>query len=307
MPVPFGDDVSAVDIGKGMIGILKTDMLVGKTDVPPGMTLWQAARKAVVMNISDLASKGVQPLIALCSVGLPRDLTEGDVVQIAKGLDAGAREYGAYVIGGDTNESDDVVVSCSLLGVWKQGEIVRRGGANPGDILVVSGHFGRTAAGLKLLLEGLSAPTPMRKKLLDSVYLPRARVKEGIALARSRVASSSIDSSDGLAWSLHELSLASRVGFCVTDLPIAEEAKVFADLNGLSAEELALYGGEEFELVATVKPGGWVRASDAVREVGGELLKIGYATRVQKIVLRKNGVEEEVKPVGWTHFTRPPR
>ena len=63
MPIPFGDDVSAVDIGNEKLAVIKTDMLVGKTDVPPGMNLWQAARKAVVMNISDLAAKGVNPPI----------------------------------------------------------------------------------------------------------------------------------------------------------------------------------------------------------------------------------------------------
>ena len=70
-PVPFGDNVSAVDIDEKQVAVLKTDMLVGKTDVPPNMSLWQAARKAMVMNISDFASKGVQPTAALVALGLP--------------------------------------------------------------------------------------------------------------------------------------------------------------------------------------------------------------------------------------------
>ena len=77
-------------------------MLVGKTDVPPNMSLWQAARKAVVMNISDFVFKGVQPTAALVSLGVPRDVMRKDIEEIARGLNAGAREYGAYVIGGDT-------------------------------------------------------------------------------------------------------------------------------------------------------------------------------------------------------------
>ena len=71
LPVPFGDDVSAVNIGKGRIAVLKTDMLVGKTDMPRGMSLWQAARKAVVMNISDFAAKGVEPVAGLCQLDCP--------------------------------------------------------------------------------------------------------------------------------------------------------------------------------------------------------------------------------------------
>lgn len=116
MPVPFGDDVSAVDIDQKQVAVLKTDMLVGKTDVPPNMSLWQAARKAIVMNISDFASKGVQPTAALVSLGLPRGLMRKDIEEIARGLNSGAREYGAYIIGGDTGEASELVISVSLYG-----------------------------------------------------------------------------------------------------------------------------------------------------------------------------------------------
>jgi thiamine-monophosphate kinase len=75
-PVPFGDDVSACSIGRSSLAVLKTDMLVDKTDVPSGMSLRQAARKAVIMNVSDFAAKGVEPTAVLVSLGLPRDLTQ---------------------------------------------------------------------------------------------------------------------------------------------------------------------------------------------------------------------------------------
>ena len=78
-PVPFGDDVSAVNIDQKQVAVLKTDMLVGKTNMPPNMSLWQAARKALVMNISDFASKGVQPIAALVSLGLPTGLMRKDI------------------------------------------------------------------------------------------------------------------------------------------------------------------------------------------------------------------------------------
>ena len=107
-PVPFGDDISAVNLNEKQVTVLKTDMLVGKTDVPPNMSLWQAARKALVMNISDFASKGVQPTAALVSLGLPRGVMQKDIEEIARGLNTGAREYGAYIIGGDTGEASDL-------------------------------------------------------------------------------------------------------------------------------------------------------------------------------------------------------
>ena len=123
MPVPFGDDVSAVNLDEKQVAVLKTDMLVGKTDVPPNMSLWQAARKAVVMNISDFASKGVQPTAALVSLGLPRGFMQKDIEEIARGLNAGAREYGAYIVGGDTGEASDLIISISLYGTAEKTEL----------------------------------------------------------------------------------------------------------------------------------------------------------------------------------------
>ena len=155
MPVPFGDDVSAIDIGNKKLAIIKTDMLVRKTDVPPGMTHQQAARKAVVMNISDLAAKGVQPLAILASIGVPRDLTAKDIQKIGKGLNEGAREYDTYVLGGDTNEASDLIISCVAFGICEERHLMRRSGANPGDIVAVTELFGRTSSGLKILLESL--------------------------------------------------------------------------------------------------------------------------------------------------------
>ncbi|MFB0543914.1 MAG: thiamine-phosphate kinase, partial [Candidatus Bathyarchaeia archaeon] len=145
MPIPFWDDVSAVDLGDGRLAVLKTDMLVWSTDIPPGMTHYQAARKAVVMNISDLAAKGVRPLAILVSLGLPREMREEEVVEMARGMNAGAREYGAYLIGGDTNETKEITISGMAFGIAEKGRIPRRDGARPGDILATTGTFGKTA------------------------------------------------------------------------------------------------------------------------------------------------------------------
>ena len=84
--------------------------------------------------------------------------------------------------------------------------------------------------------------------------MPKAHLAEGLALAGCGAVSASMDSSDGLAWSLHELARLSNVGFLLESVPIAPEATEFAELNGLEACELALYGGEEYELVLTIKP-----------------------------------------------------
>ena len=304
MPIPFGDDVSAYPIGKKQLLVLKTDMLVAETDVPKGMSLWQAARKAVVMNVSDFAAKGVKPLVILVSLGMPKDITRKGLEEIAKGLNAGAREYDTYIIGGDTNEASDLIMSLSVFGLARKDHVMLRSGAKPEDIVAVTGSFGKTSAGLKMLLENRKAPEDIRSSLLETVYMPKARLKEGLALSTTRAVTSAIDSSDGLAWSLHELSKASNVGFLIESVPVATEAIKFAEINSLDPLDLALYGGEEYELVLTVKPSLWDKAEKAVKSVGGNLIKIGKVTAEKQIVLEVKGERQVIEPRGWEHFRK---
>ena len=302
MPVPFGDDVSAVSLGSGRVAVLKTDMLVARTDVPAGMSFWQAARKAVVMNVSDFAAKGVEPVAALVSLGLPGSLPREDVEAIGSGLNAGAREYGAYVVGGDTGEASDVVIAVSLFGTAEREKLMLRSGAKAGDVVAVSGFFGKSAVGLRVLMGKCEVSEELREVLVSAVFMPNARLKEGLALAGSGAVSASIDSSDGLAWSLHELSRMSGVGFVLNKVPVADEVQRFAEVNGLDALDLALYGGEEYELVITVKPELWADAVSAVESVGGKLLPIGKVVRGKRVVLELDGKKREIEARGWEHF-----
>ena len=304
MPVPFGDDVSAYDIGNSNLAVLKTDMLVDKTDVPPSMSLWQAARKAVVMNVSDFAAKGVKPLAILISLGLPKNLTEKNIKEIGDGLNAGAREYNTYAIGGDTNEASDLVISLSVFGITKKNTLMLRSGAEPGDFVAVTGFFGKTSAGLKILLDNLEASRKIRRSLVDSVLMPNARLKEGLALNHTKAVTASIDSSDGLAWSLHEIAKASNVGFLIDSLPTAKEVERFAKVNKLDQLELTLHGGEEYELVLTIKPRLWKKAEKAVEKVSGKLLPIGKATAEKQVLLKVDGKRSIIEPRGWEHFKR---
>jgi thiamine-monophosphate kinase len=302
MPVPFGDDVSAAPLAGGGMAVLKTDMLVAATDVPHGMSLYQAARKAIVMNISDFASKGAMPTAAIVALGLPKHLANKKAVtEIAEGLNTGAREYGAYIIGGDTNETSDLIISVSLFGS-SQNALMLRSGARAGDIVAVTGLFGKTAAGLKLLLANCKASEKMRETLLNAVYLPNARLREGLALRGYDFVTSSMDSSDGLAWSLHELAQQSKVGFCIDKLPISPEVKEFAIQNNLDEADLVFYGGEEYELVLTIKPGKWEEAKAVIETVHGILTPIGKATYDKSIVFESKGKRQLIEPRGWEHF-----
>ncbi|MGD2200759.1 MAG: thiamine-phosphate kinase [Candidatus Bathyarchaeota archaeon] len=303
MPVPYWDDVMAVDLGDGRAVVLNTDMLVWETDVPRGMTPYQAARKAVVMNFSDLGAKGVQPQAFLPSLAFPRDTEVEAVEEMAQGFEEGTREYGGYVIGGDTNEASQIVISGVAIGITPKDKIIKREGARPGDFLATTGLFGNTSAAFKILLEGLAAPESLRETLVQAVYNPHARIKEGVTLAESGTITSSIDSSDGLAISLHDLARSSKVGFKIETLPITPEAEAFAELHDLDPKNLALYGGEEYELIFTVAKENLEDAKTALEGVGCQLLKLGIATADKGIVRVVNGEERPIEMGGWEHFT----
>jgi len=300
--VGFGDDVSAVKLPAGKVAVLKTDMLVGSTDVPPGMTMRQAAMKAVVANVSDLAAKGVRPLAGLVALGLPPRLKRNDITEIGAGLRDSARKYGFPIVGGDTNESRDLTIAIALFAVADRHELVLRSGAKVGDLVAVTGDFGSAPAGLKALLEKRKRPKQLPQSLYDAVFNPIAELETGVRLAVSGTISASIDSSDGLAWSLHQLSEASKVGMEIYDVPVSKAAAEFADRLGYDENDLALYGGEEYHLVVTVKRGKFMAARRAAR---GNLKLIGVTTSKSRGVrLKQIGRERGIERRGWEHFKR---
>jgi thiamine-monophosphate kinase len=299
--VGFGDDISAVKMDDGRkVLVLKTDMLVGSTDVPPGMTVRQAARKAVVANVSDMAAKGVRPLAGLVALGLPEHLTAHDVNAVANGLKEAAREYRFPLVGGDTNESKDLTITIALFGIAKNNQLVLRSGARVGDLIAVTGEFGSSTAGLKALIEKKKRPNQLPRQLFDAVYYPQAQLELGLKLANSGALTSSIDSSDGLAWSLHELAKSSRVGVRIDNVPISKIALKFAAEFGYDANELAFYGGEEYHIVATVKPD---KVKSIEQTAHGKLRIIGAVTpRTSGVLFRYEGKDLRVEQKGWEHF-----
>jgi len=300
--VPFGfdDDVSAIPFSAKTWIIVKTDMLVGSTDIPPGVTVQEAARKAVVATVSDFAAKGVRPKALMVSLGLPAPAKKMTVQDIARGLGQAAREYQCKIIGGDTNQAGDLVIDIAGIGFADPKTLIRRDGARPGDIVAVTGPFGKTSAGLRILMSRKKKDLSNYPSLVKAVCRPTARIKEGIVLAKSRAATSSIDSSDGLAWSLHQIAHSSKVGINLHSIPVAPEAETFAKEHRLSAFELALYGGEEYELVVTIKP---ERFDDLKKRVPS-LTRIGLVEKESfGVVAHLAGKRIRIKELGWEHFT----
>ena len=301
--LPIGDDVALIPAGKkGESVVLKCDMLVGRTDVPPTMSWRQAARKAVAMCVSDFSAKGVRPTAFMVSLGVRRGVKEAQVEELASGLMDASHEWDVKLVGGDTGEADDLVIDCLMVGFADS--VVRRNGASPGELVVVTGPFGQTAAGLKILMEGARAEAGFKRAAISSVLTPKPRLGAGLKLAR--FLSSSIDSSDGLSISLHTLSEMSGVGIKLSEVPRARGLEEFASRNSLSADGLALYGGEEYEIVGTVKKERLEAAASTADLAGCDFRVIGEtcpAAQVRGVVLPDG---RKLPRRGWVHLRSKP-
>ncbi len=295
------DDVALIDNGI----VIKSDMLVASTDVPSGMKPWQAARKSIVSCISDLAAKGVRPHAAVISLGIPKScsMRRPDIEGLAEGFAIASKEFGVKIVGGDTNEAGELVIDCSMIG-FPRFKVPTRNGAKPGDYVIVSGAFGFAPAGLAILLQNAneitvsSSSRRFRKHAVKSVLEPHPRQSFGLALAR--YFSSSIDSSDGLAVSLYELtSQSERVDIIIYNIPAAEGLDKFAEENSLDKHELVFHGGEEYEIVATISHTKIRQAEAAARKAGVSLHVIGRVQRGSGNVFVRNNLLENR---GYMHF-----
>lgn len=281
--------------------VLKVDMLVGSTDVPRGMTFRQAARKAVAMCVSDFAAKGVKPDSYMASVGVSREVSSRQVEELALGLRDASREWGVRLVGGDTNEAGELIIDCVMVGFADR--VVGRKGAEPGDIVATTGSFGYPPVGLKILVEGAKAAPVFRRVAVRSVLMPTPNLRLGLALAGFWT--SSMDSSDGLARSLHTLARASEVGMEIHTLPTGEGVTEFAKANGLHRKNLVLAGGEEYLIVGTMKASRFREASRAAERSGGMIVAIGRVNdRRGEVMLRSRKGSEPIEDAGWVHLRR---
>jgi len=298
------DDVVAYPISETEAIVVKTDSFIESTDLLPNMKPEQVGRKLVVMNVSDFAAKGVMPLGMLISLALPSDYDVNYIVRVYEGAEETALEYGFDIMGGDTSHGKELMLSGFLFGFQRKSKIVRRDGARVGDYVATTGVFGDTSVAFSILFKGLEAPDEgLRRRVLKSVYEPKARLKEGLKLAENAFITSSIDSSDGLAISLYELAESSNVGILVESIPLSQNLIDFCEYHGLDPIKLALYeGGEEFELIVTIPPRSWHEAKEIIRGIGGELHYLGKVVKGKGVHLKVNERKVLVEKRGWEHF-----
>jgi len=243
------DDCAVLDLDGEECLVVTTDMLHRTTDFPVEMTAWQIGWMSAAVNLSDIAAMGAEPTGLLMAIGMPADTEVAFVEELAEGMRACAEFCGTAIIGGDLDTHAELTVVGTALGRARKSQLLLRQGARPGDLVCVTGYTGSAGAAL----EALQSKKPVSEIVLKALFEPVPRTKEARILAESGAVTSMMDTSDGLAMSLYDLSRESHVGFKIREsaLPILEEVRKFVSGHA-ELTEMSLYTGGDFELLMTI-------------------------------------------------------
>ena len=292
----LSDDAAVLAPPPGRELVLTADALVGGVHFRPDDAPGLIARKALRVNLSDLAAMAATPLGYLLTIAAPRATPDAFFAAFAEGLAADQAEFAVTLLGGDTTATDGpLCLSVTMIGHVAPGMAVRRNGARPGDGLWVSGSIGDGALGLAALSGRLADPDGA---LADRYLLPRPRV----GLALTGIASAALDVSDGLVQDVGHLCTASGVG-----------ARIEAGLVPLSAGARAagprwratiLTGGDDYELAFAMPPENEAQLLAVARKSGIAVTRIGQFVAGSALVLvhDETGAEMRFPRPGWQHF-----
>lgn len=302
-----GDDVAVMETGDGSQTCLlaTTDMLVEDVDFRLSWTdPFLLGKKALAVNLSDIAAMGGRPLYFLVSLGLPRHIPVAFVSSLYRGLREMARRYQTLLVGGDLTLSRKIVINICLLGEGEKDLLAYRKGARPGDDLFVTGTLGDAALGLKILFHG--GARGRGRGLIDRHLDPTPRLELGQALCRERLANAMIDVSDGLLLDLSHVLEASCVGAQVFEecLPLSRLYRRYVHVYADGLYTLALRGGEDFELLFTASPEKKQKILSLSNDLGTPITWIGkiVSKREGLRIVRENGTSYAPRSRGYEHF-----
>ncbi len=301
------DDAAVIAPRDGYELVVTTDAIIEGVhffaDDPPA-TL---AQKALRVNLSDLAAKGAKPCGFVLTLALPR-ADEDWLRAFTQGLKEDIAALACPLLGGDTVRTPGpLTISITAFGEVPHGKIVRRQGARAGDLVVVTGTIGDAALGLRLLQGDCVADisTPHRESLIARYRVPQPRV--GIAHCVQHYFSAAMDVSDGLAGDLARLCQASNVTALIraADVPLSQAARALRESEGEQWQQWVLAGGDDYEVLGTLKPDDWPAASACAQEAGIALTRIGMIEAgpfAPPRFLDAAGATLRIDPVPFSHF-----
>jgi thiamine-monophosphate kinase len=304
--VPIGDDAAVVEPPRGELEVLTTDTLV--EGVHFDFAFCDPADvgvKALAVNLSDLASMGAEPRLALLSLSVPAAMGRDRLEPLLDAALASAADHRVAVVGGNVTASPGpLVITMAAAGAVRPRRALLRSGGRAGDDLYVSGTIGAGAAGLGLLRNGRRPADADDAECIGRYRRPEPRVRLGLLLGRTRTASACIDLSDGLADGVRRLAQGSGTGAALQAdaIPIHPGARRYFRERGLDPVAASIAGGDDYELLFSV-PAKRRRALASVVKLarGLAVTRIGSLTKDQRVVLRR-GESEEPLPEGFRHF-----
>jgi thiamine-monophosphate kinase len=297
--IGIGDDAAAWQ-GDSSIQLATVDSLIQGVHFPADTVPWtELGWKALAVNLSDIAAMGGVPRYALVSLALPPQTEVDDVTALYTGLLKLAKKYQVTIVGGDISDAPMVIINITVLGTSPKKQLLTRSTAKPGELIAVTGYLGAAAAGLEMLTKKLEFEAKATAHFNQAFFRPTPRISEGQLLLEQGV-KTAIDISDGLLADLGQISKASNVGARIdaNRVPVAPKVKA---AFGEKALELALTGGEDYELLFTAKAEVIARIKKAT---SCPISAIGEITAGQGVtVVDRRGKPLELGRTGWEHFT----
>jgi thiamine-monophosphate kinase len=300
-----GDDAAVLRVEAGT-AVATTDMLVEGVDFLAGTPPETIGRRALAVNLSDLAAMGARPETFLLSIAFPSEKGDEFPLAVARGALSRASRWKASLAGGDLSDAPLIAVSVALWGRAEGSPLLRSGG-RPGDDLYLSGYPGRAAAGLALVSRDAAGPLAAEHRcdLKDAYEDPEPRVALGLELSRRGLATAAIDVSDGLGIDAARLARASGVRAVIEEarLPVSPSLAAAAEALGADPLHWMLEGGDDYELLFAARPDD-ARAVEALASAAVPVTRIGRLEAGPGAVATGPRGERDISASGWDHFER---
>ncbi|MET1257025.1 thiamine-phosphate kinase [Aliikangiella maris] len=294
----IGDDCALLKVPRGQRLAVSMDTLISGVHFLPETNAADVAHKAVAVNLSDLSAAGAEPAWITLSMTLP-EYNEDWLESFHIGLKRIVNFFGVQVVGGDTCRGP-LSITIQAHGFVPETVFHTRSGAQPGQLICVTGPIGDAALGLKVAQNELQVPPNVASQLLKKYFTPYPKIAAGIAL-RGR-ASAVIDISDGLLADVFHISESSNVGALLRwdKIPLSAAAQTIDDK--ILLKKAVLSGGDDYELCFTVNEDDLEATRHALETVGNECIPIGRLTGKSGVKILDNKQEMTFDELGYTHF-----
>lgn len=304
----IGDDCAVIPLDAQNSFLVTTDLLIEDVHfIKDQINPFELGLKALGVNLSDVAAMGGQAVSTFLSIGLPANTDLAWADAFFEGYHQLSQQEGVALLGGDTTRSTDkIVINVTVIGKSENQFIKYRSTAQAGDCICVTDPLGDSAAGLQVLLDGISREG-LAEVLVERHHRPQPKLGEGQWLGRQQEVHAMMDISDGIASDLPHILKLSQVGACIDldQIPLSDEIRQVAAINGWDAKQLAVTGGEDYSLLLTLSQAAYSRlAAEFLKVFKKPLTKIGTITAQMGLIYQQAGKTIQAPESRYRHFKK---